>query len=112
MRTKNANEKKCAKLAKTLVMDAIYEKIVTLENIDYDKYGRVLADVMTEDGRHVNDLLLKENLAVEYIAEEKSRRLTTGWNIMSLVQSKTHLTIFLTFLVPRPCFFLPFSAIL
>jgi micrococcal nuclease len=72
MRTKNANEKKCAKLAKTLVMDAIYEKIVTLENIDYDKYGRVLADVMTEDGRHVNDLLLKENLAVEYSGGKKS----------------------------------------
>jgi|TARA_Y100000992_G_C21261223_1_gene491411 endonuclease YncB( thermonuclease family) len=65
IRTKNANEKHCAKLAKELLHEHIYHKIVTLENVDYDKYGRVLADVLL-DGKNVTNLLIHNKLAVVY----------------------------------------------
>lgn len=65
IRTKNENEKKCAKLAKQLLVDDIYHKIVTLENVDYDKYGRILADVLL-DGQNITDILITKRLAVKY----------------------------------------------
>tara|TARA_B100000886_G_scaffold220664_2_gene153372 strand:- start:11403 stop:11828 length:426 start_codon:yes stop_codon:yes gene_type:complete len=65
IRSKNENEKKCAKMAKELLLDHIYHKIVTLENVDYDKYGRVLADVFL-DGKNITHELINKRLAVSY----------------------------------------------
>lgn len=65
IRTKNENEKKCAKIAKQLLVDHIYHKIVTLKNVDYDKYGRVLADVYL-DNINITSLLIDKKLAVVY----------------------------------------------
>jgi len=65
MRTKNPNEKACAKLAKTKVYDMVYNKIVQLKNVKLEKYGRVLADVYLDDVS-VGDLLCECNLAVKY----------------------------------------------
>lgn len=65
IRTKNANEKHCAKLAKEMLYNNIYHKIVTLENVDYDKYGRVLADVLL-DGVNITQMLINKRLAVVY----------------------------------------------
>tara|TARA_B100001093_G_C26276224_1_gene779085 strand:- start:18 stop:443 length:426 start_codon:yes stop_codon:yes gene_type:complete len=65
IRTKNENEKQCAKIAKELLSDHIYHKIVTLENVDYDKYGRILADVFL-DGKNITELLINKRLAVKY----------------------------------------------
>ena len=40
-------------------------KIVTLDNVGLDKYGRLLAEVII-DGENLSDLLLDEGLAVSY----------------------------------------------
>lgn len=65
MRTKCANEKACATYAKEMMAAQVLDKIVTLENVSYDKYGRVLADVFV-DSVNVTDKLLANNLAVPY----------------------------------------------
>jgi len=65
MRTKCASEKKCALLAKQAMAAQVLDQLVTLENVSYDKYGRVLADVFV-GGVNVTDALLAENLAVPY----------------------------------------------
>lgn len=65
MRTKNLNEKTCAKMAKAKVYDAVFGKIVTLQNVKLEKYGRVLADVYIGDVS-LGDMLCQYNLAVKY----------------------------------------------
>lgn len=65
IRTKNATEKECAKIAKKAVIDTVYHKIVTLTNVSYDKYGRILADVSIGDVS-VSKMLLDKRLAVSY----------------------------------------------
>jgi endonuclease YncB( thermonuclease family) len=65
MKTKNQNEKTCAKMAKAKVYDAVFGKIVTLQNVKLEKYGRVLADVYIGDVS-IGDMLCQYNLAVKY----------------------------------------------
>ena len=65
MRTKNANEKMCAKMAKKKIYDIVFDKIVELKNVKLEKYGRVLADVYY-DGISLGELLCDCNLAVKY----------------------------------------------
>ena len=65
MKTKNINEKACAKLAKSKVHDAVFNKIVELKNVTLEKYGRVLADVYIGD-TSIGDMLCQCNLAVKY----------------------------------------------
>jgi endonuclease YncB( thermonuclease family) len=65
MRTTNETEKQCAIIAKEFLLKTIMNKYVSLQNIDVDKYGRILADVLI-DGENVSDMLLIERLAVRY----------------------------------------------
>ncbi len=65
MRTKNTDEKQCAKLAKQKVIDLCLNKIVKLENVKLEKYGRILADVLCENDS-IGDSLCTCNLAVKY----------------------------------------------
>ena len=58
-------EKTAAHEAQQFVSNLILNKYVTLENIQNEKYGRILADVYIGD-IHLNNLLLKERLAVPY----------------------------------------------
>tara|TARA_X000000950_G_scaffold279880_1_gene373407 strand:- start:63 stop:512 length:450 start_codon:yes stop_codon:yes gene_type:complete len=68
MRTKNENEKKCAKLAKKKVYDTVYNKMVVLKNVRLEKYGRILADVYSESNLDysLGNLLCDCHLAVPY----------------------------------------------
>ena len=65
LRTKNSSEKECAKIARRAVINTVYHKIVTLTNVSYDKYGRILADVSIDDVS-VSKMLLDKRLAVSY----------------------------------------------
>ena len=58
-------EKNAAKLARDFVSNLALNKYVRLENIESEKYGRILADVYIGDV-HLNDVLLKERYAVKY----------------------------------------------
>lgn len=59
------DEKDAAKSAQIFVSNLILHKMVRLENVQSEKYGRILADVYV-DNINVNQLLLKERYAVPY----------------------------------------------
>jgi endonuclease YncB( thermonuclease family) len=65
MRTHNENEKAVSKIAKEKLSEKILNKMVTLENVSTEKYGRLLADVIYE-GQSMGAWLLEQNLAINY----------------------------------------------
>jgi len=69
-------EKESAKLARDFVANLALNKHVRLENIQSEKYGRILADVYIED-IHLNELLIKERYAVSY--DGGTKRKPTSW---------------------------------
>lgn len=62
---KSEEEKELAKQARDFVSNLILNKYVRLENVESEKYGRILADVYIGDV-HLNELLIKERYAVKY----------------------------------------------
>ena len=58
-------EKQCAQIAKQELSNLIMNKIVTLKNVQTEKYGRILADVYIDD-LHLNNYMLEKRLAVTY----------------------------------------------
>jgi endonuclease YncB( thermonuclease family) len=71
LKTGTESSKDRAKEAGDFVRDLVLEKFVTLRCKDFDKYGRLLADVETDEG-DLADLLLQRNEAVEYHGGKKS----------------------------------------
>jgi len=69
-------EKEAAKHARDYVANLILNKFVKLENIESEKYGRILADVYMDD-IYVNDLLIKERYAIKYDGGTKKK--PTSW---------------------------------
>lgn len=58
-------EKESAKKARDFVSNLVLNKFVRLENIETEKYGRILADVYIGD-LHINEVLINERYAVKY----------------------------------------------
>lgn len=58
-------EKQSAKLARDFVANLTLNKVIRLENVATEKYGRILADVYIDD-IHLNSTLVKERYAVKY----------------------------------------------
>lgn len=65
-------EKESAKAARDFVSNLVFNKFVRLENIQSEKYGRILADVFVGD-IHLNELLIKERYAVKYDGGTKKK---------------------------------------
>jgi len=74
MKGKNISEdeKEAATLARDFVLQLVLHKFVRLENVESEKYGRILADVYIGDV-HLNDLLLRERYAVKYDGGTKKK---------------------------------------
>jgi len=69
-------EKEAAKMAREFVSNLVLNKFVTLQNIESEKYGRILADVYIGNV-HLNEILLKERYAVKYDGGTKIK--PTSW---------------------------------
>jgi endonuclease YncB( thermonuclease family) len=65
-------EKEAAILARDFVSNLVLHKHVRLENIESEKYGRILADVYIGD-IHLNELLINERYAVRYDGGTKTK---------------------------------------
>lgn len=65
-------EKESAKLARDFVSNLVLNKYVKIENIEREKYGRILADVYIED-IYLNELLIKERYALKYDGGTKKK---------------------------------------
>ena len=72
----SAEEKEAAILARNFVSNLVLHKYVRLENIESEKYGRILADVYLGD-IHLNELIIKERYAVKYDGGTKTKQ--TSW---------------------------------
>jgi len=65
IRNKDKKDKEKAIIARDVLSDKIMNKIVTLENIAYDKYGRILADVIYND-ENISEWLLSGGYVEKY----------------------------------------------
>lgn len=73
IKTKNDCEKQAARAAKKLIETFLKNaKRIDLENVDKDKYFRLLADVKV-DGQDLKQVLLKNNLAYAYEGDTKKK---------------------------------------
>ena len=71
-------EKEAAKVAREFVYKLVFQKKVRLENVQNEKYGRILADVYVGD-IHLNKLLLDERYAVTYNGGTKQK--PVSWSV-------------------------------
>jgi len=62
---KTPEEKQAAKEVRDVLSNLIMNKYVRLENIQSEKYGRILADVYLDD-LHINQWLIENRYAVAY----------------------------------------------
>lgn len=66
-------EKEVSRMARNLVENLLKNaKVIDLENVDRDKYFRILADVMV-DGKNLKEFLIKNNLAYSYDGGTKKK---------------------------------------
>jgi micrococcal nuclease len=73
---KTDDEKTAAKNARNALTGLVMNKYVTLQNIQTEKYGRILADVYL-DSLHINQWMIKERYAVSY--EGKTKISPSSW---------------------------------
>ena len=62
----SASEKRAAIKARDFVRTLLLDKVVHLRNHVREKYGRVCASVILEDGRDLSEILIQQNLGVSY----------------------------------------------
>jgi endonuclease YncB( thermonuclease family) len=65
IKSSSIDEQNIAKEAKQCLTNLILNKYVSLQNLNTEKYGRILADVYLGE-IHVNQWMLHQHLAVEY----------------------------------------------
>ena len=78
MKTKNQDEKAIAQLAQKTLSELILNKNVTLKNTSLDKYGRILANVYTEDGLELSNWAITSRFAVSYDGGTKKSPISWG----------------------------------
>lgn len=70
MKSRDATEKSLAAAAQTALSNLVLHKIVQLQNVSFEKYGRLLADVYVSGANgkpiHVNQYMLDNKYAVYY----------------------------------------------
>ena len=62
---KDDDEKECAKLARDALKELILNKTVHLRNVQTEKYGRILADVVCDE-INMNQWMITQRFAVKY----------------------------------------------
>jgi len=77
IRGKTPEEKELAIHVRDELYAKIYGKMVTLKNVDTEKYGRILADVYLDD-ENINEWLIDNEYAVRYDGGTKHRPASWG----------------------------------
>jgi endonuclease YncB( thermonuclease family) len=65
IKSKNNSEKECSLISKQELSNLILNKVITLKNVQTEKYGRILADVYLDE-LHLNKHMIDKRLAVAY----------------------------------------------
>ena len=77
IKSKNENEKNLAKKARDSLSQLIMNKNVTLQNVQNEKYGRILADVYLDE-LHINKWMIDKSFAVAY--DGKTKQIPASWS--------------------------------
>lgn len=76
LRTKNPIEKKYGHRSKDVIVKLIADKIVKLECLDFDKYGRILGQIYIHDNNqneiNVNNFMIHNHLGYSYMGDTKT----------------------------------------
>ena len=72
IRGKTVSEKAKALEARNFLKGKIFGEMVQLRNVDYDKYGRLLADVFHKE-RNISQMMIDNGYAVAYDGGKKSK---------------------------------------
>ena len=78
MKTKNEEEKSIAHLAQKSLSELILNKNVTLKNTSLDKYGRILANIYTENDVELSNWAISNRFAVSY--DGGTKKSPTSWS--------------------------------
>lgn len=73
LKTKIVGEKELGIKAKIALSDLILNKVVKLENVSYDKYGRILCNLFL-DNMNISEWLVSNNHAVLYNGGTKVKK--------------------------------------
>jgi endonuclease YncB( thermonuclease family) len=68
MKGPHADKAMCARDA---LSEFVFHKVVTLKDVGYDKYGRILADIYLDDV-HLNNWMLQRGHAVPYFGGKRT----------------------------------------
>lgn len=73
IRSKVETEKRCAVIAKKTVEKKLLDKMIKLDNVKTEKYGRILADIFLKDEPNISIgiWLIEQKLAVNYDGKKK-----------------------------------------
>ena len=63
---KDYDEKEAAKRARDFLSSHVMNKMVRLEDVQLEKYGRILATVVSDAGKNMNKLMVEKRYAVAY----------------------------------------------
>jgi endonuclease YncB( thermonuclease family) len=73
IKSANIKEKEHAKIAKEYLSNIVLDKIIKVEILDFDKYGRLLVELYDPDtDENINDMMLKDGYAKPYDGGAKS----------------------------------------
>lgn len=73
LKTKNIVEHELGVVARDALRELIINKVVRLENVSYDKYGRILCDLYLDD-TNISEWLISKNYAVRYNGGTKEKK--------------------------------------
>ncbi len=73
LRTKNKKEKEYGYEVRNKLREKILNKILDVKCLEFDKYGRLLVELYTEDKECINDWLIQNNFAFEYHGGTKQK---------------------------------------
>ena len=76
LKTKNSTEKKCGLISKNILNKLLEDRIVKLECLEHDKYGRILANVfvkLEDDSElNVNNYMIDNHFGYSYLGGTKT----------------------------------------
>jgi len=85
IKAENESEKSKAKKARDALVSKVLYKVVTLKNLNNEKYGRLLAEVWI-DNENVSDWMVKQGHAVLYNGKTKNKQ---QWSMPESVSYNT-----------------------
>lgn len=73
IRSKNLKEKEIAYIVRDYVRKLLQNNNFRIKCLDFDKYGRVLCDILLENDESLSEHLIKKNYAYEYTGGTKKK---------------------------------------